>query len=170
MVRARASNEGATVRYEVVAAEGPVPAFADVLLGLSLAPGRDGLVASLDGRTEYLTPDDLLAHQAYRHGLTAPVVGLSLGVDVPLALAILADRFGSGQGPLAGHRVVAEHDPQCRWIRVRGRRRVGRHHRRLARSDGYADGERSRPPLQRGHGASAHRESRLADGDDVYWR
>jgi hypothetical protein len=95
---ALASTSGAVLRYETVAAEGPVPAFSESLFALSLAPARDGLVATMGGRTEYLTPDDLLAHQAYRHAVRLPVVDLSLGVDVPLALALLADRFGVSVG------------------------------------------------------------------------
>lgn len=85
----------AALRYESVVAEGPVPAFAEVLLALSLVPGRDGLVATLGDRTEYLTPDDLLAHQAYRAGVRVPGIDLTAGVDAPRALALLAERFST---------------------------------------------------------------------------
>ena len=73
------SDPDAALRYESVVAEGPVFAFAEVLLALSLVPGRDGLVATLGDRTEYLTPDDLLAHQAYRAGVRVPGVDSQRG-------------------------------------------------------------------------------------------
>ncbi len=85
--------EGATLRYEPVTAIGPAPAFDATLLALSLAPRVDGLVATLGDRTEYLTPDDLLAHQAYRHGLRLPVADVVVGVDLPMAYALLASRL-----------------------------------------------------------------------------
>ncbi|MGH7438554.1 MAG: hypothetical protein ACRENE_22940 [Polyangiaceae bacterium] len=87
-------TEGATVRYEALLGEGPAPAFDDVLLAFSLAPGRDGLAATIGGRTEYATPDDLLARQAYRYGVCLPLVDLRVGVDVPLVQLMLAERFG----------------------------------------------------------------------------
>jgi hypothetical protein len=89
------SGEDVALRYEIVAGEGPAPTSPEILLALSLAPGRDGLVVTLDGRTEYLTPDDLLARQAYRSGVRVSGVELTLGVDVPTALALLGERFGA---------------------------------------------------------------------------
>jgi hypothetical protein len=99
---ALASSDAAVVRYETVVAQGSVPTFDDDLLALSLVPGRDGLVASMAAGTEFLTPDDLLAHQAYRHGIRLPVVDLTVGVDTALAFALLADRFGVSVRELRG--------------------------------------------------------------------
>jgi hypothetical protein len=87
------ATEGTTLRYEVLIGEGPVPTFGDALLALSLAPGRDGIAATIDGRTEYVTPDDLLARQAYRHGVHVPLIDLRMGADVPLVLSMLAERL-----------------------------------------------------------------------------
>jgi hypothetical protein len=92
---ALAVHPAATLVYESIVGEGPVLRWSEAALALSLVPGRDGLSATLDGRTQYLTPDELLARQAYDKGLNVSALGLTVGVDVPLALAVLADRFGT---------------------------------------------------------------------------
>jgi hypothetical protein len=79
---------------ERVVAEGPVLRRPLAAFALSFVPSRDGVAATLKGRVEVLTVDDLLAHQAYDRGLQNPSIGLSAGLDVPLALALLAERFG----------------------------------------------------------------------------
>jgi hypothetical protein len=91
---ALASHPGATLVHERVVGEGPVLAWFEPVLAMSFVPGRDGLVLTLDGRTEYVTPDDLLARQAYDKGVSLPVPRVTAGVDLPVALAILGDRFG----------------------------------------------------------------------------
>lgn len=91
--RAIEAHPGATLVHESVVAEGPVLMRPSIALALSLVPGRDGLAVTWAGRTEYLTPDDLLAHQAYDRGVALPTLGLTIGVDVPLALALLSERF-----------------------------------------------------------------------------
>jgi hypothetical protein len=60
-----AAEPGSTHVLESVVAEGPVVVWPEIALALSLVPGREGLVARIDGRASYLTPDDLLAMQAY---------------------------------------------------------------------------------------------------------
>jgi hypothetical protein len=67
----------------------------EAALALSFVPGRDGLAASIDGRTTYLTPDDLLAMQAYDRGIPFPSMQIAAGLDVPLALARVADALGT---------------------------------------------------------------------------
>jgi hypothetical protein len=90
---ALASHPGATLVYESIVGEGPVVTRPMAALSLSFVPGRDGLEVTLDGRSEYLTPDELLAKQAYDRGINIAALGLTAGVDAELALAVLADRF-----------------------------------------------------------------------------
>jgi hypothetical protein len=91
---ALSTHPHATLVYESAVGEGPVLLKPEAALAASLVAGRDGLAVTMDGRTEYLTPDDLLSRQAYDDGIRVPAIGLVIGVDVPVALAILADRFG----------------------------------------------------------------------------
>jgi hypothetical protein len=89
------AHPGATLVYESVVGEGPVLAWPEAVLAISLVAGRDGLEATWQGQTQAVTPDDLLSKQAYDHGLEVPSLTISTGVDVPLALALLADRLGT---------------------------------------------------------------------------
>jgi hypothetical protein len=91
---ALATHPGATRVDEVVVGEGPVLTWFAPALAMSFVPGHDGLALTLGSRTEYVTPDDLLARQAYDRGVALPVLGVSAGVDMPVALAMLGDRFG----------------------------------------------------------------------------
>jgi hypothetical protein len=107
-----AGEPGSTHVLESVVAEGPVVAWPPVALALSVVPGREGLVARIDGRASYLTPDDLLAMQAYDHGLAIPSIQLTAGLDVPAAMARAADELGvpvpelAARGTLRRIRVV----------------------------------------------------------------
>ena len=98
-----AGEPGSTRVLESVVAEGPVVAWPEAALALSFVPGRDGLVARIDGRSSYLTPDDLLAMQAYDHGLTLPSLQLSMGLDLAPVLARVADELGVSVPELAAH-------------------------------------------------------------------
>jgi hypothetical protein len=91
---ALAAHPGATRVEERVTGRGPIARWPEAAMALSFVPGRDGVVATLDGRTAYLTPDELLAWQAYDKGLSFPGLQLSVGLDVPLALALLGERLG----------------------------------------------------------------------------
>jgi hypothetical protein len=83
-----------TPRSGRIVGEGPVLVSPDALFALSFVPGRDGIVAAIDGRTAYLTPDELLARQTYDHGLELPGgLGVQTGLDTPVALALLAERL-----------------------------------------------------------------------------
>jgi hypothetical protein len=90
---AMADHPGATLVYETITGEGPVLVHPAAAFALSFVPGRDGMAITAGGRTEYLTPDDLLSRQAYDQGFEIPSLGFKAGVDVTLAMAILADRF-----------------------------------------------------------------------------
>jgi len=100
---ALSSHPGATLVYESAVGEGPVLVRPEAALAMSLVAGRDGLSVTMNGRTEYLTPDDLLVRHGYDTGLHLPSIGLVAGVDVPLALAILADRFGTPARDIVEH-------------------------------------------------------------------
>jgi hypothetical protein len=91
---ALAMHPGATLVHESIVAEGPVLARPELAFMFSLVPGRDGVAARLDGRTVYVTPDELLARQAYDHGLSVGAIQLSFGLDVPTTLEMLGDRLG----------------------------------------------------------------------------
>lgn len=90
---ALASHPGATRVEERIIGRGPVVRWPDAALAMSVVPGREGLAVTLAGTTVYLTPDELLARQAYDKGITFRGLQLSVGVDVELALALLADRL-----------------------------------------------------------------------------
>ncbi len=89
-----AAAEGALV-YERVVGEGPILRWPEPLFALSLVPSRDGVRVDLDGKTAYVTPDDLVAHQAYDHGVSMPALSLNMGVDVPLLAAIASGPLGA---------------------------------------------------------------------------
>ncbi len=90
---AMTAHPGATLVYETIVGEGPVLLRPAAAFALSFVPGRDGMAVTVGDRTEYLTPDELLARQAYDQGFEIPSFGFKSGVDGTLALAILADRF-----------------------------------------------------------------------------
>ncbi len=90
---ALADHPGATLAYETIAGEGRVLLGPPAAFAMSFVPGRDGMKVTVDDRTEYLTPDDLLARQAYDQGVELPSLGFKAGLDVTLALAIVAERF-----------------------------------------------------------------------------
>jgi hypothetical protein len=116
----RAAEPGDTVVAEIVVGEGPVITRPEPLFALSFVPGRDGMAVTYRGRTEYLTPDDLLARQAYDKGVAIDSIGLRTGVDVPVALAMLSERFGSVPAPELLH--------EARFRRVRMVREVQSNH------------------------------------------
>ncbi len=83
-----------TLVFERVLGESWLPAFSADAMSLSLVASRDGVRVDLDGKTAYVTPDDLLARQAYDHGLTLDSIGLTMGVDMPVVVALAAERLG----------------------------------------------------------------------------
>ncbi len=91
---ALAAHPGATLVHEVVVGEGPVLAWSDLTLALSFVPGRDGIAATVGDRTEVMTPDDLLSRQAYDRGVDFPSLGFRGGVDMPVVVGVLSERFG----------------------------------------------------------------------------
>jgi hypothetical protein len=90
-----AMHPDSTLVYESIVGEGPVVMWPEVALVMSFVPGRDGLKATLDDRSAYLTPDELLSKQAYDKGLSIPSIQLTTGLDMPIALALLSQRLGT---------------------------------------------------------------------------
>jgi hypothetical protein len=88
-------SPGATLVYESIVGEGPVLAWTEETLAVSFVAGRDGVAATWGDRTAYMTPDDLLARQAYDKGINVPGLQLTLGLDVPFVLAALAEHLGT---------------------------------------------------------------------------
>jgi hypothetical protein len=103
LLDAAAAQSGATLVYESVVSDGPVLVWPEVALALSLVPGRDGLSATFAGSTAYVTPDELLAMQAYDHGITFPSMQIAAGLDVPLAVAAASDALGVSARDLLDH-------------------------------------------------------------------
>ncbi len=82
------------VVFESIDAEGPFLAHPEIVFALSFVSGRDGVKATLGSATAYVTPDDLLARQAYDRGARIESLGaLGVGVDAPLILALLGERL-----------------------------------------------------------------------------
>jgi hypothetical protein len=83
-----------TLVFERIVGESWLPSFSEAAMSLSLLPAHDGVRVELDGKSAYVTPDELLARQAYDHGISLDDFGLTLGVDVPLIVAMAAERLG----------------------------------------------------------------------------
>ncbi|HXX65782.1 MAG TPA: hypothetical protein VEK07_01275 [Polyangiaceae bacterium] len=88
------AHPGAMRVDESIVGEGLLWVRPETVFSLSLVAGHDGLAATFDGRTEYLTPDDLLSLQVYEKGIAVPGLGFATGVDVPVVFAALSERFG----------------------------------------------------------------------------
>ena len=87
------SHPEATLVYESIVAESPVPVRPEIAFAVSFVAGRDGISAKVGNRTAYVTPDEFLSRQAYDKGVNFPSVQLSVGLDTQLALALLAERL-----------------------------------------------------------------------------
>jgi hypothetical protein len=105
------ATPGAELVHEIVEDEGPVLVRPELALAFSLVSGRDGVKVTLDGKTVYVTPDDLLVRQAYDRGISIEGLSLAVGTDVPLLLAVASERLHT-----PARRVVA--DAHVRRIRV----------------------------------------------------
>lgn len=92
-----ASNEllrdGESLVEEIAVAEGPL-SLAPLRFELSLVPGRDGLRGELDGKTAWVTVDDLLAAQAYDKATAFLDPSLGMGTHRATVVHLLAERLG----------------------------------------------------------------------------
>jgi hypothetical protein len=86
--------DGVHVVDEHVVAESAVLTSIPAVFALSLVSGRDGVAASIGGATAFVTPDEILSHQGYDRGISIPELSLSVGADIELVEALLADRLG----------------------------------------------------------------------------
>jgi hypothetical protein len=89
------SAAGGTVVHESTIAEGPL-SLDPRTFPFSLVAGRDGLVAELDGKTAWVTVDDLLSSQAYDHASTFLDPSLGFGTHRATVIALLSTRLGVG--------------------------------------------------------------------------
>jgi hypothetical protein len=90
---ALAAHPGATRVDERIVGDGPVVSWPRLALAMSIVPAHEGLAATLDGHSVFVTPDELLAWQAYDKELLFPALQLGIGVDTRLVLALLGDRL-----------------------------------------------------------------------------
>ena len=92
--RALAQGTGELV-LETVVQEGAVVRVPMLAFAMALVPGRDGLRATLDGTTVYVTPDDLLARHVYDHGFTIAALRLSIGSNIGRIVTLLSERLAA---------------------------------------------------------------------------
>ncbi|HEY2368486.1 MAG TPA: hypothetical protein VGH87_18945, partial [Polyangiaceae bacterium] len=79
--------------FEQVVGESWLPRFSEGAMAISLLPAHDGVRVDLGNETTYVTPDDLLSRQAYDHGITIDALSLTLGADIPIVVAVAAERL-----------------------------------------------------------------------------
>ncbi len=91
--RAEAPGSSVTGVEEVVVAEGPL-SLSPLTFPFALVPGRDGLVVEIDGKTAWVTADDLLASQAYDHASTFLDPSLGFGTHQPTVMQKLSGELG----------------------------------------------------------------------------
>ena len=87
-------DAGGQLVFERVVGEGWLPTFSRDVESISILSARDGVRVDLDGKTIYVTPDELLARQAYDKGVAVDSLGFTMGTDVPVIVAIAAERLG----------------------------------------------------------------------------
>jgi hypothetical protein len=92
-----------TLVFEHVLGESWLPRFSESATAISLVPAHDGVRVDLGNATAYVTPDDLLSRQAYDHGITIDALSLTLGADIPIVVAVAADRLGKNPLDVRDH-------------------------------------------------------------------
>jgi hypothetical protein len=95
-----ASEPGATRVVEEVLDDGPVLSLSPFLFGMSFVAARDGVQASIDGRTAYATPDDLIQLGAYNSSISFGNFKLKFGVDAGSVFPFLARELGVSEAAL----------------------------------------------------------------------
>lgn len=94
----RALANGGELVLETVTGQAPILVWPEVALGISFVPGRDGVRATLGGRTVHVTPDELLSRQLYDHGLRIPSIGITIGLDTSALATLLAEKLAGSPG------------------------------------------------------------------------
>lgn len=87
------AGEG-TLVVEKVTAIAPVPSW-EVLRAISFAPGLDGVHVELDGKSAWLTVDDLLSRQAYDRWFVVGDGAFAMGLDLDLVYALASSALGA---------------------------------------------------------------------------
>ena len=100
---AEAAEEGATRVVEQIVDSAPILPFGRLVFAASIAPARDGVSATYQGRTAYLTPDDLLKLEAYEAILPFGDLGISVGANADKVLGALAAELGTNADELFRH-------------------------------------------------------------------
>ncbi|HTA94469.1 MAG TPA: hypothetical protein VK745_33045 [Polyangiaceae bacterium] len=94
---------GSTRSIEQIVDSAPILALNRLVFAASVAPVRDGVSVSYQGRTAYVTPDDLLKIEAYESNLQLGPLQLVLGVDPDKVLASLAGELKTTPDELFRH-------------------------------------------------------------------
>ncbi len=102
-LQAEAGAAGAQRVIEQIRDSAPIFGHSGWLLASSIAPNRDGVSATLNGRTAYATPDDLHKLEAYEKLLDIGPISTVLGVDVDKVLGTLAHDLSVSAAELARH-------------------------------------------------------------------
>jgi hypothetical protein len=100
---AEGAEAGSTRVVEQIVDFAPILALGRVVFAASIAPARDGVSATYQGRTAYLTPDDLLKLEAYEAILDYGQLGISLGANADKVLGALATELGTNADELFRH-------------------------------------------------------------------
>lgn len=88
-------GQGCTVAVDEIVDEAPVLLQHPNVVKFSLVPGRDGLKASVDGKTAYATPDDLVLWGAAAGHSRFGAANIMLGINnIERAIATLAHELG----------------------------------------------------------------------------
>jgi hypothetical protein len=101
------AQPGATRVNEIVTGLSPIDSSAETLFAVSLVSARDGARVTYNGKTTYVTPDELLTQRGYDHGVASDALGLTFGADVQLIIALAAERLGTRASEIAAHATFA---------------------------------------------------------------
>ena len=124
-IQAALDEPGALITYEKVVGLSPIVTFTEAAFAISLVSARDGARVSYNGKTTYVTPDELLALRGYDHGFQDEELGLLFGADVQLVIALAADRLGARASEVAAHGTFARIRVQRDMPGLLPKRRIG---------------------------------------------
>jgi hypothetical protein len=85
----------------VTRGRGPIVLGVPLLENLALVPLHDGLAATIDGESAYLTPDELRAEGTWDRGVPTPIPDLTIGAAVDGLASRLARELGQDAETLA---------------------------------------------------------------------
>lgn len=106
------SAEGGSDVEEIAIAESPL-FLSKSLFPLSLVSGLDGLRADIDGKTIWITTDDLLSAQAYDRAASFLDPSLGMGTRRDVVMGLIASRGNVAEGDIEKRAVVR----RVRWER-----------------------------------------------------